>query len=432
MAINTMGAPDFAPVRQDSQVLRTQAEYDAMRAAANRKAMEQARAAKKKAQAASGYNEYANRYRNAPSVAELMLQTGGSASDAVRIRQYQDWDNYAPEGGFGQQDLVSIQNQLNDPNRVAPEFQWKFSEPETPGQILPYYKDLGDSSGYSQPSWVIMSGSGEQGTTLGRGFGKDRLYEEAMGRGVGQAGLDQFAQKFGAQDWASLDWERDVQKNNSAWSNGSWGSGIYQGYGGTYREDPTKWGGSYAVRGPNWDVPSIVGDDGSVQSMVDMAGSPWALQSAQKRYFDANNITGLARQNNAAMNADFAKTMGDRQGNEIRNQQAYASLLGNGQSGGLFGQNYSDANFGQITGREAQQSPFTMSQQGPYPWSPSPTQQLDVSSLLTPSYGGPGGGSGSMGSYGGKTGGLGGLGGSQMGSSPWGGPIGARNPWSPS
>lgn len=434
MAINTMGAPDFAPVRQDSQVLRTQAEYDAQRAAMERATREKALKAREKARQASGYNEYVNRYRDAPSTLEIQYYTGANDDQANRIRQYGDWENYTPEGGWGQKSLQEIQEE-----RIAgtwapadgSSFAWKWSEPETPGQIMPYYKDLGSGSGYIQPSWVIMSGSGENGTTLGRGFGKDRLYQEAMGRGVGQAGLDQFAQQFGAKDWASLDWDKDVQKYNSAWSNGSWGGGDYQGYGGTYREDPTKWGGSYAVRGPNWDVPSIVGDDGSAQSMVDMAGSPWALNSARQRWQDANQQYRAALQPIGAMNADFAKTMAGRQGNEIRNQQGYAALLGNNQPGGLFGQNYSDANFGQITGREAQQSPFTMSQQGPYPWS-SPTQQLDISSLMAPSYGGPGGGAGSMGSYGGKTGGLGGLGGSQMGSSPWGGPLGAKNPWSPS
>ena len=431
MAINTMGAPNFAPVRQESQVIRTQAEYDAMRAAAEKKAMEQARAARKAAQAASGYDEYANRYRNAPSVAELMQATGANAQEATRIREYQDWNNYTPSGGWGQQDIETIQGQLADPNRVSPEFQYKFSEPGTAGSIMPYYKDNGQGN-FQQASWIMNAGSGDNGTVLGSGYDKDRFYQEAMGRGVGTAGRDKFAQDMGAKDWNSLNWDGDVKQYDKAFAGGEWGKGAYQGYGDTYQQDPTKWGGnSYGVRGTGVE-PYMVSKDGTSTPFRDMAGSPWALQSAQQRYFDANNITGLARQNNAAMNADFAKTMGDRQGNEIRNQQAYASLLGNNQPGGLFGQNYSDANFGQITGREAQQSPFTMSQQGPYPWSPSPTQQLDVSSLLTPSYGGPGGGSGSMGSYGGKTGGLGGLGGSQMGSSPWGGPIGARNPWSPS
>ena len=66
MAINTMGAPSFAPVRQDSQVIRTNAEYEAMRRAAEEKARAAAQAKMKAARQASGYDEYAQRYRNAP------------------------------------------------------------------------------------------------------------------------------------------------------------------------------------------------------------------------------------------------------------------------------------------------------------------------------------------------------------------------------
>ena len=69
--------------------------------------------------------------------------------------------------------------------------------------------------------------------------------------------------------------------------------------------------------------------------------------------------------------------------NQLRNQQGYSSLLGNGLFGGLLNDDYSNQFFGQITGREAPQSVFTTTQQGPYPWS-TPSQQLDVSSLLSP------------------------------------------------
>lgn len=431
MAIDTKGAPVYAPVRQDSQVIRTNAEYEAQRAAMERAAREKALKAREKARQASGYNEYVNRYRDAPSTLEIQYYTGANTDQANRIRRYGDWENYTPEGGWGQKSVSEIQRE-----RIAGDwapadgssFEWKWSEPETAGQIMPYYKDLGSGSGYTQPSWVIMSGSGENGTTLGRGFGKDRLYQEAMGRGVGQAGLDQFAQQFGAKDWASLDWDNDVQKYNSAWSNGSWGDGDYQGYGGTYRGDPTLWGGSYAVRGPGWDFPSIVGPDGAVQSMMDMPGSPWALNSARQRWKDANLAYANAKNGIGAMNADFANVMGQRGEAATRAQQGYQSLLGNGLFGGLLNDDYSNPFFGQITGREAAQSPFAMSQQGPYPWS-TPSQQLDVSSLLSPGYGGPSGG-GTMGSYG-RVGGLGGLGGAQTGQSPWGGVFGAKNPWSP-
>lgn len=431
MAIDSMGAPVYAPVRQDSQVIRTNAEYEAQRKAMEQAARAKALAAKKKAQQASGYNEYANRYKNAPSTLEIQYYTGANTDQANRIRRYGDWDNYAPEGGWGQKSLSEIQQERAagtwDPD-AGSGFEWKWSEPETPGQILPYYNDLGSSSGYIQPSWVIMSGSGENGTTLGRGFGKDRLYEEAMGRGVGQAGLDQFAQQFGAKDWASLDWDNDVQKYNSAWGGGKWGDGTYLGYNNTYRGDPGRWGGTYAAIGGDFKTPSLVGPDGSATSMIDMPGSPWALSSAKQKWLQAGQDYSRALGGIGAMNADFASNMAGRNENQLRNQQGYSSLLGNGLFGGLLSGDYSNPFFGQVTGREAAQSPFTMSQQGPYPWS-TPTQQLDVSSLLSPGYGGPQGG-GSMGSYG-KVGGLGGLGGAQTSQSPWGGVFGAKNPWSP-
>ena len=54
MAINTMGAPSFAPVRQDSQIIRTNAEYEAMRRAAEEKARAAAQAKLKAARQASG------------------------------------------------------------------------------------------------------------------------------------------------------------------------------------------------------------------------------------------------------------------------------------------------------------------------------------------------------------------------------------------
>jgi len=427
MALNSMGAPSFAPVRQDSQVIRTDAEYEVMRRNAERKALEAGRIARKEAQQASGYNDYANRFKAAPSVAEIMAQTGATSKQAVDIRRYQDWDNYAPEGGWAKGGLETAQANLANPNRVAPEFDWKWTQPEQAGSILPSYKDYGDGT-KSANSLILRDSTGDTVGSLGYGFGKDRLYQEAMGLGLGQGALDEFARNNGAADWNSLSWSGDVNQDAARWSTGQWGNGDYLGNANTRRGNPDLWGGSYAVRTENG--PTTYNPDGSVVEYKDTID--YQQMQSRDKWFDAMKLSGQARQNVGAMNADFGASMDQRNQQGIRNQQGYASLLGNGQTGGLFGQNYSDPFFGQITGREAQQSPFTMSQQGPYPWSPSPTQQLDVSSLLTPSYGGPGGGSGSMGSYGGKTGGLGGLGGSQMGSSPWGGPIGARNPWSPS
>ena len=430
MAINTMGAPVFAPVRQDSEVIRTQAEYEAQRAAMERAAREKALKARAKAREASGYNEFANRYKNAPSTLEIQYYTGANSDQANRIRRYGDWENYTPEGGWGQKSLQEIQEE-----RIAGEwepgnggsFEWKWSEPETPGQIVPYYTDDG-KGGLMQPSWVMMSGSGENGTVLGVGYDKDRFYQEAMGRGVGAEGLNNFARQLGANDWNSLDWDKQVKQYDGAWGGGKWGDGTYLGYDNTYRGDPGRWGGTYAAIGEGFKTPSLVGPDGSATSMIDMPGSPWALSSAKQKWLQAGQDYGRALGGIGAMNADFASNMAGRNENQLRNQQGYSSLLGNGLFGGLLNDDYSNQFFGQITGREAPQSVFTTTQQGPYPWS-TPSQQLDVSSLLSPGYGGPSGG-GTMGSYG-RVGGLGGLGGAQTGQSPWGGVFGAKNPWSP-
>lgn len=431
MAINTMGAPSFAPVRQDSQIIRTNAEYEAMRRAAEEKARAAAQAKMKAAQQASGYDEYAQRYRNAPSVAEIMNQTGATAQQAIDIRRYQDWDNYAPEGGWGQQDLVSIQRSLNDPNRVAPEFQWKWSEPEQAGSILPSYKVYDNGSGgglfptgMNANGLILRDASGKTVGSLGYGFGKDRLYEEAMGLGLGQGALDEFARNNGAKDWESLNWNMDVNQDPAMWSSGGWGSGTFIGNTNTRRGNPSLWGGSYAIRTP--DGPTTYNPDGSV---VEYKDSPdYQSQLQRESWWKAYEDYARDLQPIKAMNADFASNMAGRNENQLRNQQGYSSLLGNGLFGGLLNDDYSNQFFGQITGREAPQSVFTTTQQGPYPWS-TPSQQLDVSSLLSPGYGGPSGG-GTMGSYG-RVGGLGGLGGAQTGQSPWGGVFGAKNPWSP-
>lgn len=431
MAINTMGAPSFAPVRQDSQVIRTNAEYEAMRRAAEEKARAAAQAKMKAARQASGYDEYAQRYRNAPSVAEIMNQTGATAQQAIDIRRYQDWNNYAPEGGWGQQDLVSIQRSLNDPNRVAPEFQWKWSEPEQAGSILPSYKVYDNGSGgglfptgMNANGLILRDSSGKTVGSLGYGFGKDRLYEEAMGLGLGQGALDEFARNNGAKDWASLNWDMDVNQDPAMWSSGGWGSGTFIGNTNTRRGNPDLWGGSYAIRTP--DGPTTYNPDGSVVEYKDSPDYQHQLQ--REAWWKAGEDYYRDLQPIKAMNADFASNMAGRNENQIRNQQGYSSLLGNGLFGGLLNDDYSNQFFGQITGREAPQNVFTTTQEGPYPWS-TPSQQLDVSSLLSPGYGGPSGG-GTMGSYG-RVGGLGGLGGAQTGQSPWGGVFGAKNPWSP-
>jgi len=431
MAINTMGAPSFAPVRQDSQVIRTNAEYEAMRRAAEEKARAAAQAKMKAARQASGYDEYAQRYRNAPSVAEIMNQTGATAQQAIDIRRYQDWNNYAPEGGWGQQDLVSIQRSLNDPNRVAPEFQWKWSEPEQAGSILPSYKVYGNGSGgglfptgMNANGLVLRDASGKTVGSLGYGFGKDRLYEEAMGLGLGQGALDEFARNNGAKDWASLNWDMDVNQDPAMWSSGGWGSGKFIGNTNTRRGNPDLWGGSYIIRDADGGV--TYNPDGTSVAYKDSPDYQSQLQ--REAWWKAYEDYARDLQPIKAMNADFASNMAGRNENQLRNSQGYASLLGNGLFGGLLNDDYSNQFFGQITGREAPQNVFTTSQHGPYPWS-TPSQQLDVSSLLSPGYGGPSGG-GTMGSYG-RVGGLGGLGGAQTGQSPWGGVFGAKNPWSP-
>ena len=406
-----------AAPRQESTVIRTNAEYDAMREARAAKIRAEALAAKKKAQEASGYNEFANRFKGAPSVAELMNTTGANAEEAVNIRRYQDWSNYAPTGGFGQQDLQTIQSQLNDPNRVAPGFQYKFSEPETAGQMMPYYKDWGNGD-FMAPSLMMISGSGENPNPIGLGNSKDKFYQEAMGYGVGTAGLDAFAKNFGADNWQQLDWN-SVQAHQN-------GDGTA-----SYRSDPTQWGGdSFGVRGNGRDFAQL--STGGVEtSLQDMPGTGYGLFTPQKDWFGAINQYRQDLKPIGAMNADFGNAMAQRDQNRIRSEQGYDQLTGFGFNGGLLNDSYSDPFFGQITGREATQSPFSMSEQGPYPWS-TPTQQLDLASLMSPAYGGPNGMK-SMGQYGGanswggqnRTGGLGGLGGFSSG------PFGAKNPWSP-
>lgn len=436
MALNTMAAPYYAPVRQDSEVIRTNAEYEQMRAAAAKKARENAIAAKKKAQQASGYNDVAHRLDNAPSVAEIMAETGANAQDAAYIRTNQLWDNYTPEGGWGQNDLTGYQRQINSETYTPKEFDWKWSEPDAAGQISPYYRR--DANGnYSTSSWNVISGDGWQGRNAGpisRGLNKDEFYKAAMTAGVGQQGLEDFAKNLGAANWATLDWNRKVDMDSASYDGTPRSGGTYVGYGDTYLQNPDLWGGgSYGIRGEGVDFPSIVGPDGAMQSMMDMPGSSWQNYTGKQNWWDAVNGFRGSLAPIGAMNADFAKSMDQRAQTQTLANQSYDSLVGNGLFGGLINEDYSNPWFGQITGREAPQSVFTTPEPGPYPWS-STSPQLDVSSLLAPGYGGPSGG-GSMGSYGGAggVGGLGGLGGKSFGQGGgFGGPFGAKNPWSPS
>lgn len=435
MAINTMGAPSYAPVRQDSEVIRTNAEYEQMRAAAAKKARDAAIAAKKKAQRESGYYDIAHRLDNAPGVAEIMAETGANAQDAAYIRINQLWDNYTPEGGWGQKSATDYTRQVQAADYVPKDFKWKWSEPETAGQITPYYKTDGQGN-YSTSSWNVISGDGWQGRNPGaipRGLNKDEFYKAAMTAGVGQQGLEEFARNLGAANWATLDWNRKVSMDSASYDGIPRSGGTYVGYGNTYRQNPELWGGdSYGIRGEGIDFPSIVGPDGTMQSMMDMPGTGYQNYSAKQKWWDAINGFRSDLAPIGAMNADFSKSMDQRAQNQTLADQSYASLLGNGLFGGLINDNYSNPWFGQITGREAPQSVFTTPEPGPYPWS-STSPQLDVSSLLAPGYGGPSGG-GSMGSYGGAggVGGLGGLGGKSFGQGGFGGPFGAKNPWSPS
>lgn len=436
MAINTMGAPSYAPVRQDTEVIRTNAEYEQMRAAAAKKARDNAIAAKKKAQQESGYYDIAHRLDNAPSVAEIMAETGASAKDAVYIRNRQLWDNYTPEGGWGQKDLTGYQQQINAADYAPKEFDWKWSEPETPGVVRPIYKNDG-SGEYMRTAWSFQSPEGYNSRVHGVGGGadKDEFYKAAMAAGVGQAGLDQFARDLGGANWATLDWNRKVNMDSAAWNGTPRDGGTYLGYGNTYLKNPDLWGGDGYILRPNKSnkFSTLVSGDGTSQSVLDVPGLGWDNYEKQQKWWDAINGFRGSLQPINDMNADFSKSMDQRAQTQTLANQSYDSLVGNGLFGGLINDNYSNPWFGQITGREAPQSVFTTPEPGPYPWS-STSPQLDVSSLLAPGYGGPSGG-GSMGSYGGAggVGGLGGLGGKSFGQGGgFGGPFGAKNPWSPS
>ena len=88
------------------------------------------------------------------------------------------------------------------------------------------------------PTGWFCATSGKTVGSLGYGFGKDRLYEEAMGLGLGQGALDEFARNNGAKDWESLNWNMDVNQDPAMWSSGGWGSGTFIGNTNTRRAIP--------------------------------------------------------------------------------------------------------------------------------------------------------------------------------------------------
>lgn len=399
-----MATPQYAPPqRQQSQVLRTDDEVRQQ----YRDWVNQQRDMRQAAQAAA--NGPVDPFR--PNTAQLMAATGATSQQANDIIRWDDYMNYMPEGGW--LDTVSAQNLINSPDANLPEFQFKWTEPETPGELFLRMKEK--DGGWDATSLGFRSGSDQSGRApLGTGRSKSQIYEEAMGTGVGTAGLDAFARQQGAADWASFDWD-------------GFGSKLSAG-----AVTPSTYTGNYEVWGA--DRPRYFENGQDMGFRRDLPGFN-GYATPEQRALDAASTKAITdwRTGQAQGAADFGRTMELRQGDVTRNDQAFQQQMGGGFQGGVLNDSYSNPFFGQITGREASGNPFSM-QAGQYPWS-SPTQQLDISSLMAPGYGGPQGG-GSLGSYGGPQGGFGGLGGlgghspKQEGGASWGGPFGAKSPWS--
>ena len=82
-----------------------------------------------------------------------MNQTGATAQQAIDIRRYQDWEQLRAGRRMGPAGPWQhpAQPQRSQSRRAG--FQWKWSEPEQAGSILPSYKvyENGSGGGPSRP-----------------------------------------------------------------------------------------------------------------------------------------------------------------------------------------------------------------------------------------------------------------------------------------
>jgi len=214
-----------------------------------------------------------------PNLLEFMNVTGASQKQAQDALRYGIWQNYTPEGGWGQKD-VSYYQQAQSSGQWTPsdgkDFKFKWNEYDQPGAVLPYYRKWHDND-YTNSSFLVLSGGGGKGVGGGvipAGFTKEQFYQEARGLGVSDAGLDAFAQRFGAPTFRTLDWDRMVKGSRINGVNAS-GTLSYVGSGkeGNYRFNPGTLPGDYAVRGN--EVPYIVKSDGTQVPLYQVEGSSY-------------------------------------------------------------------------------------------------------------------------------------------------------------
>lgn len=146
-----------------------------------------------------------------PTVAQFMAETGASAKAAVDIiYKFNDWQLYM--SGQSHIDLTTAQRQIaeevgsgirSSAQESSDNFAWiEPPEPEVPGSVVPRFHELsGEVTGIS---YVDGEGNRFVGTPLSTDKGS--VEREALGYGVGKAGLDEFAKRLGAEDFATLDW----------------------------------------------------------------------------------------------------------------------------------------------------------------------------------------------------------------------------------
>ena len=151
-----------------------------------------------------------------PTVAQFMAITGASAKEASTIiYQHKDWALYLEPSNMPS--VIEAQDQLRaevnseireegwagrTDSTGASAFEWiKPPEPENPGKVVPHFNSKGEFAGLG-----LIDGNGIKQTlgNVGNKAGFERL---ALGVDVGTAGLDDFAQKLGSSDFASLEFE---------------------------------------------------------------------------------------------------------------------------------------------------------------------------------------------------------------------------------
>lgn len=207
----------------------------------------------------------------APNVLQFMYATGANSQQAVKAIKSGIWRNYIPENGW--EDASKIQGMRSNGQWAAgdgSQFEWKYNDYAGDGQILPYYRKwANDGSDYTLPSFMVISGNGGQksyGSAIPMGLTKREFEIEARLQGASQQALDNFAKQFGYNTFESLNWDWAVKEGRSAWKD------QYKTFDGTYRRDPNKWQGEYAVRGDQ-DMPYLVRADGTRVPLNEVEGS---------------------------------------------------------------------------------------------------------------------------------------------------------------